>query len=109
MVVGYAKTGALRVRFSTGKEALVKGQARVIRQPRTDGLLGAAVRLLEASGEPRTAGELIREILAHDLWRPTRQGKTPRLTLYAMLYNESKKPLSRVRRLEGGLWAMSRR
>ena len=52
VVVGYAKTGALRVRFSTGKEALVKGQARVIRQPRTDGLLGLLCAFWRLRGNP---------------------------------------------------------
>ena len=63
-----------------------------------------AIQLLKENG-PATAGDLIHIILDNGLWKPKRAGRTPRLTLYGMLYNEAaKQTFPRVRRLEGGLW-----
>ena len=51
-----------------------------------------------------TAGELARQIIEEGLWKPTKGGKTPRLTLYSLLYLDSKKKAPHVRKLEGGKW-----
>ncbi|HIV09083.1 MAG TPA: hypothetical protein IAC79_03075 [Candidatus Spyradenecus faecavium] len=69
------------------------------------GLLAIALDLLRQSEIPRTAGDLIRAILAQGLWSP-RTGKTPRLTLYGMLYTASHQPVPPVRRLPNGLWEL---
>lgn len=77
---------------------------KVLHKRTSGGLLNMSIQLLKENGLT-TVDELIHIILNNGLWQPKRAERTPRLTLYGMLYNEAvKQTFPRVRRLEGGLW-----
>ncbi len=101
------KRGNYRIRYiASGKENWVRAQLILPRiTQKQGGLLDIAIEFLRKRDRPMSASELIRTIINNGLWEPTRAGKTPRLTLYGMLYNEATcSATPRVRRLNGGLW-----
>lgn len=108
VVLDENERGSFQVRLqATGSIIWTRRIVEVIRQNEfpCHGLLNAAISILQTTKKAMSAGELIREILNRDLWSPTRKGKTPRLTLYAMLYTEyHNKEFPRVEKAEGGLW-----
>ena len=104
-VLAIRDTGSYQVRLEhSGSILWTRSIIEVLHKRTSGGLLDMAIQLLKENG-PATAGELIHIILDNGLWEPKRAGRTPRLTLYGMLYNEAaKQTFPRVRRLEGGLW-----
>ena len=104
-VLAIRDTRSYQVRLEhSGSILWTRSIVEVLHKRTGGGLLDMAIQLLKENG-PATAGELIHIILDNGLWKPKRAGRTPRLTLYGMLYNEAaKQTFPRVRRLEGGLW-----
>ncbi len=100
--------GNYRIRYvMSGKENWVRAQFvfPCVKQ-KQGGLLDIAISFLRNQKRPMSAGELIRIIIDNGLWEPTRAGKTPRHTLYGMLYNEAfYSTAPRIRKMDGGLWA----
>lgn len=97
--------GTYRVRLNSGKEVLKKEVEVIEKRSSQRGLLDLAIEILRVRNEPLTTLELIKIIQEGKIWEPCRQGKTPRLTLYSMLYNEAfYKELPRVGKDRRGRW-----
>lgn len=99
--------GNCLIRFhGSGRERWVKAACvspckTIHRRP--EGLLAIALETLREAGRPLTAGEIIHLILTRNLWQP-RIGKTPRLTLYAMLHTAARQPVPEVIHFPDGTW-----
>jgi hypothetical protein len=70
--------------------------------------LDAAAMVLEATGEPMNAKEIVETALAKNLWKSP-GGKTPHATLYSAIIREiaAKGSDSRFRKMERGKFALN--
>lgn len=107
IVLGKNEFGSYVVRTLAKQKTIVAQRilsvhrAPLHQAPRT--LLNIAFELLQKRGVA-TAGELAQQILQDELWKPTKGGKTPRLTLYSLLYLDAKKKTPHVQKIEDGKW-----
>lgn len=88
------------------KRAEKPAKAKAPKEPRKDGCLTIAARLLAESKEPLGTKALIEEMAAKGLWTSP-GGKTPAATLYAAIVREigTKGKDARFRKAERGLFA----
>jgi hypothetical protein len=90
---------------ATGQKPRRKPKEAKAKKP---GALDAAVRVLEASGQPMSTQEMIEEMAAKSYWKSP-GGKTPSATLYSAILRElsTKGKNARFKKVERGKFALN--